>query len=474
MPHRPTILRFALLLAAVLLGSIKPSAASVNLHADDNVVVVNLTDLFFDVAWTSRNAEQGWVEWGTTPSLGNRTDDVRGSNTVSRNHLVSIDAPDFNTTYYFRVISGGRTLTRGGQPYSVRTFPVAFPGFPSFVNGSATVPASNCSVPQPDVLVFGQLENANGSGSTGRSTLAAVLTQPSTNNEFLHDMSLFFNPRTRNTFSYSEGDRIWLWFQGGDHGTADRQVTFLANLVFPIGATCLTPPPSPTPTPTNTRTASPTRTPTTTPTRTPTPTSTSTQDPERTWTSTPTTTPTPTPSTTPTATPSPTGTATQASTSTYTPSPTSTTPPTSTPSPSGTVIHTPTPENTSTPTPSPTLAGPPVSSELRSTKLEHPTNSPDLHLEARLWNRSTTGYQVSWYVAVEVGGSFYFFPDFTLQPAALADAELPAGFESGWFTLLLFPYSLELVGAPSVTWYSAMLDQSGALLGELSSAETVW
>ena len=92
----------------------------------------------------------------------------------------------------------------------------------------------------------------------------------------------------------------------------------------------------------------------------------------------------------------------------------------------------------------------------------------------RVFNSTGTTYTVSIYAVVEVGGVFYFFPNFTETPTALVDSVSLPDFDSGWFNLLSF--QSPATGGTSLTlnWYGAMINMTnGALLGEVASLATV-
>lgn len=91
---------------------------------------------------------------------------------------------------------------------------------------------------------------------------------------------------------------------------------------------------------------------------------------------------------------------------------------------------------------------------------EADTLAVDMHL---VYLQQQASSELSLYVVVELGGSFYFYPAFSEAASPLATFPLPAGpLDTGVFELV----SLPLAGMPApvpATWYSAFLTQQGEL-----------
>ncbi|HEY40239.1 MAG TPA: hypothetical protein G4O18_00065, partial [Dehalococcoidia bacterium] len=99
--------------------------------------VTNVADKSFTVSWISQSAEQGLVNYGTSPdSLTNVAYDDRGQSTSDDTHHVSISGLTAETTYYYEVVSGGTTYNNGGSPYQITTGPSLSFTMPEMINGT--------------------------------------------------------------------------------------------------------------------------------------------------------------------------------------------------------------------------------------------------------------------------------------------------------------------------------------------------
>jgi hypothetical protein len=118
-----------------------------------DVLVTNRRDVALTVTWRTDLASDGWVEYGTTPSLGQVAYDDRGQGAVATLHSATLGNLSPETTYYYRVHSGN---TAAGQPFQVATRATTTPGAP--------------------VTAYGQVQYSGGAPATG-SLLVARLAE---------------------------------------------------------------------------------------------------------------------------------------------------------------------------------------------------------------------------------------------------------------------------------------------------------
>lgn len=113
----------------------------------------------------------------------------------------------------------------------------------------------------------------------------------------------------------------------------------------------------------------------------------------------------------------------------------------------------------------PTLL-PRVGVEIRAS---FPSSTRKLGVELKVYN-SGPAFPAVVYVAVEVGGVFYFYPTFAEAPVALAELELPT-IDLDWFTLWEYTFADPLGVQVPLTWYAALLNgTNGSLVCALSSS----
>ncbi|MBC8422466.1 MAG: right-handed parallel beta-helix repeat-containing protein, partial [Chloroflexi bacterium] len=87
------------------------------------VKVTNVRDTSFTVSWSTDVMATGWVNYGTSPALGQTAYDDRGAGTSNDTHHITLLGLMPETTYYFDVISDGTVDGNNGHHYSVTTGP---------------------------------------------------------------------------------------------------------------------------------------------------------------------------------------------------------------------------------------------------------------------------------------------------------------------------------------------------------------
>jgi hypothetical protein len=197
-----------ILLGLFLLMPAAPAEAAIN-----QVIVSNVTDVSFNVNWTTTTAVSGsTVNWGlSSGSLGNSaSDSITGSSTT---HSVFVNHGSPSTTIYFEVVSGGNTV--GNQQV---TSGAALGVPPSGQNITGTVYKIGGSTPAPNVIVFIQLQDAAGSGgSSGNSQWGSTVTD--SGGTWIYNLGGLRTPTAGAYFSWTAGtDKVRLLWQGGADG----------------------------------------------------------------------------------------------------------------------------------------------------------------------------------------------------------------------------------------------------------------
>jgi hypothetical protein len=195
-----------ILLALYLLMPATPTEAAIN-----QIMVTNVTDVSFNVNWTTTTAVSGsTVNWGlSSGSLTNSAaDSISGSSTT---HSVFVNHGSPSTTIYFEVVSGG---TVGGQQV---TSGAALGVPPSGQNITGTVYKTGGVTPAPNVIVFIQLQDAGGGGSGGSSQWGSTITDSS--GTWIYNLGGLRTSNASAYFSWTAGtDKVRLLWQGGADG----------------------------------------------------------------------------------------------------------------------------------------------------------------------------------------------------------------------------------------------------------------
>lgn len=150
-----------------------PAAIPAEAVAVSNLQLANLREGSATLSWLSEQPATGFVEYGETPALGSFGVDARGYDIVSRTHFVTVAGLKPDTTYFYRIVSGGE----GGPaapPASFRTIPaLAAPPAPDTIYGR--VFADDGVTPAAGAIVHLTLQDADGEGAAGQSLPLAAL-----------------------------------------------------------------------------------------------------------------------------------------------------------------------------------------------------------------------------------------------------------------------------------------------------------
>lgn len=117
------MVKYILIYALILIG-VSPAFGG-------TPTITNIRDVTFTISWTTPVSEKGWVEYGTSSSLGMSAYDERGQATVDDTHYVPINELSGTTTYYYQVVSGGvksrlATITTAGAINPSQTGKIAY------------------------------------------------------------------------------------------------------------------------------------------------------------------------------------------------------------------------------------------------------------------------------------------------------------------------------------------------------------
>ena len=127
-----------------------------------DVMVTNRRDVALTVTWRTDRPSDGWVEYGTTPELGQVATDDRGEKMVSAVHLVTLTGLSPEATIYFRVHSGNSVADNESKLFETATLASVAPTAPATAYGQVNMPDG---APAVGSVVFGWLVDAAGNRS---------------------------------------------------------------------------------------------------------------------------------------------------------------------------------------------------------------------------------------------------------------------------------------------------------------------
>ncbi len=140
---------------------------------EQSVIISNLTDTGFTVSWTTKESVEGYIKYGLAKDALSNTGYDEKDSMLSKGkytqHSVSVSRLQPVTEYFFEIISGTKALLDEGKPYVVKTF-ATLSAPPEFKTISGKV--SGVSNPK-DTTVIVKIEDKNGSGTTGISTISS-------------------------------------------------------------------------------------------------------------------------------------------------------------------------------------------------------------------------------------------------------------------------------------------------------------
>ncbi len=204
--------------ADALLAAPAPASPPASIPAEPiaaaNVQIGNLRDTSVTIAWLTDVLATGFVVYGETEALDSYAFDVRGFHTASRTHYVVLDDLKPDTTYFYRIVSGG-DVSAASAPASFRTrASLAAPPSSDTIYGQ--VFKADGVTPAAGAILYLTLQDADGQGTAGQSLPMAALVDA---NGYWH--ANLGNARQGTTdgqpFAYSQdGDRLAVEAQSED------------------------------------------------------------------------------------------------------------------------------------------------------------------------------------------------------------------------------------------------------------------
>jgi hypothetical protein len=185
------------------------------------VKTTNVRDTSFTVSWSTDAMATGWVNYGTSPSLGQTAYDDRGARAIGQSHHVTLQDLSPQTTYYFEVASGATVDDRRGSCYQVTTGRTL--GLPASDSIYGQVLESDGVSPAEGAIVYITLRDADGIGSPGETRVMSALVnsdgwwQANLGNARLADGTGYF------TYS-AVGDAVVLMARGVHGGFVSQTV----------------------------------------------------------------------------------------------------------------------------------------------------------------------------------------------------------------------------------------------------------
>ena len=123
-----------------------------------DVRISNVTESSFTVSWVTDKQVQGFISWGENPTSLNRTE-LNEIEEKANTHSVTVQGLSPNTTYYFKINSGGVEFDNNGLPWEVRTgAQLTIPSSSILVSGSVLTAAGE---PAQNALVYINVAGAN-------------------------------------------------------------------------------------------------------------------------------------------------------------------------------------------------------------------------------------------------------------------------------------------------------------------------
>lgn len=178
--------------------------------APKDVRITNIGEGSFTVSWITEEETSGFVDWGENQSLGNlATDEVAETGFV---HSTTINGLKSETTYYFKIISGGKDFDNNKIPWQTKTAPsLGASPLAKLISGSVVAATGS---PAKGVLVFAQLAGAN--------ILSAITSEEG---NWVITLSNALNQDLKSRASFNENSTlVEISVQGGPAGVATAKI----------------------------------------------------------------------------------------------------------------------------------------------------------------------------------------------------------------------------------------------------------
>ena len=186
-----------------------PSAKSQNMPKD--VKISNITDSSFTITWLTQDKADGFVIWGKSKSLGQTTNEETKAKGYT--HSATITNLEPETTYYFKINSGGDLYDNDGSPWETKTAPkLSSSETPAIQNISGSI-VNALGAPAASVLVFVK---------AGGSNLLSTYT--SENGNWIIPLNKIRTSDLNNSYKINGQDLLEINVQAGPEGIASAQI----------------------------------------------------------------------------------------------------------------------------------------------------------------------------------------------------------------------------------------------------------
>ena len=181
--------------------------------------VANVRDTSFTVSWVTDVASTGSVSWrpGTSTASPTFAVDVRGADTSSTVHQVTVTGLAASTRYLFDVTSGATTETNGGAHFAVTTGPIL--SIPATDSVYGTVVRKDGTTPSAVTI------HLTASGSAGTSAPISTLVRTADAKAWLLGLGNLRTADASAAFAYTDATILTVQADGGADGTAVGTVT---------------------------------------------------------------------------------------------------------------------------------------------------------------------------------------------------------------------------------------------------------
>ena len=186
-----------------------PSAKSQNMPKD--VKISNITDSSFTITWLTQDKADGFVIWGKSKSLGQTTNEETKAKGYT--HSATITNLEPETTYYFKINSGGDLYDNDGSPWETKTAPkLSSSETPAIQNISGFI-VNALGAPATSALVFVK---------AGGSNLLSTYT--SENGNWIIPLNKIRTSDLNNSYKINGQDLLEINVQAGPEGIASAQI----------------------------------------------------------------------------------------------------------------------------------------------------------------------------------------------------------------------------------------------------------
>jgi len=186
-----------------------PSAKSQNMPKD--VKISNITDSSFTITWLTQDKADGFVVWGKSKSLGQTTNEETKAKGYT--HSATITNLEPETTYYFKINSGGDLYDNDGSPWEAKTAAKLSSSETQAIQNISGSIVNALGAPAASVLVFVK---------AGGSNLLSTYT--SENGNWIIPLNKIRTSDLNNSYKINGQDLLEINVQAGPEGIASAQI----------------------------------------------------------------------------------------------------------------------------------------------------------------------------------------------------------------------------------------------------------